>query len=623
MRKVLLILLSLLMVLPLSVIPAGASTVGGSLETFEEQNVLTDLIGAQMGDKPFSLENYPYRSGCTAADMQVLTLFEYGWSSCAASDSRYDDYALFLYVYNPGDISVSKRNFRHGITLAFGDGAYEKYSLRLLSYAGNAAHEKLLLKFKVQISAEQLRTLCGDGAARTYRMSEFEVYAGGTNATANEGSTYTYTGTMTGYGAGDLHAEVTETETLTLSLDHCVWRTENSSKGKGYKTQLDSVYFSIPNEVLERYGNTIAAIKYHAYKYDSGYVAVFRDDENGMKAYDLFKPYEGITLTEPNRELPVLCDNRDVNLHAVFCYNNRKYLGVWFASNPTIEADTLSYVFQMPASTGTDSIIETALQERLIADWDAYNEGLVQSVFTGDKEDHAVTTEVWCDEPWTIDTKGNANLFQKLLFSGAYKSKPDDFEDIEPIRIVQASDFSNFVNTLRVDTYYYDDLKEAYNEAVQNDESLVLFHFDTSDYFAIEVESNSFFLEDGSDLYVYGEPGFVANETVYMDFDLIDLTFEKDGVYTVLPCVANPIHVIADLQTPSTGGLADDLPDWLKILLVVAAIIILLVLLPIVGPVLVPLLKGLVWLVLLPFKLLWWLLKALGRGIGALFRKKE
>ena len=58
MKKILVVLLAVLMVLPLSVIPAGAKAVGGSLKAFEAQDILTDLTGAKVGDTLFSIDNY-------------------------------------------------------------------------------------------------------------------------------------------------------------------------------------------------------------------------------------------------------------------------------------------------------------------------------------------------------------------------------------------------------------------------------------------------------------------------------------------------------------------------------------------------------------------------------------
>lgn len=620
-KKILLIVIVCVMLLPLSVLPVGAAALG-TLSAFEKQSILKDLDGALVGDKPFSIDDYPYKAGATVSDMQPISLFEYGYNEFNSWSGWYSDYALFLYVYNPGNIEVVQTDLRHSTILAVGEnGENVKYPMRLLSSSGDGNHNQLLMKFKIEVSSERLRELVNAGG-RKYALPEYEIYSSGNNATAHKGIVCSYSGYMAGYGSatGNLIATVDEIETLSLELEHCVWRTDNSPLGDAFKTQLNSVYFAIPNAVLNRYGYKIAKIKYHAYQYDTGYVAVFRETEDGQKAYNLYKEYEGDVITQDLRDIPTLCDNRDFQFNCTFCYNNRyNHILDRMFCNPTYTANKLSYVLSMSALANPDSIIETALQDRLTDDWDSYNKGIDQNFFSGDKSEHEIVREIG-DEPLSIDTQGAPNWFQVLFKSGAYQSKIENMEKIEPIKIVNTNDFSDFESSLYVDEYYKTDLTRAYEDALKADSSLVLFHFDTSDYFAVEVECNSY-LTDGEEVCVYGEPGFVAKETVYMDFDLIDLTFQNNGDYVTLACVSNPIHVISDLQTPDEKNPVDGLPTWALVLIIVAIVLVVMIVLSIFVPFLGPIFKVLVQILLLPLKLLLWLLKAVGKGIGALFKK--
>ena len=47
---------------------------------------------------------------------------------------------------------------------------------------------------------------------------------------------------------------------------------------------------------------------------------------------------------------------------------------------------------------------------------------------------------------------------------------------------------------------------------------------------------------------------YVAQQSVFFDFDVIDLTFNKDGVYTVIPAVSDPIDIVNDLTSPTDMG---------------------------------------------------------------------
>ena len=100
-----------------------------------------------------------------------------------------------------------------------------------------------------------------------------------------------------------------------------------------------------------------------------------------------------------------------------------------------------------------------------------------------------------------------------------------------------------------------------------------------------------------------------------MNFDIIELTFlDKDGIYTVIPAVSNPMDIYSDSNVPKVEN--PGLSELLKIILAILALIVLLVILM---PILPYIVKFVVWLILLPFKLI----GAIFKGIGKLFNKKE
>ena len=110
-----------------------------------------------------------------------------------------------------------------------------------------------------------------------------------------------------------------------------------------------------------------------------------------------------------------------------------------------------------------------------------------------------------------------------------------------------------------------------------------------------------------------------------MGFDILQITCEKDGENVVVPVAASPINVIGDLQF--FDGTKDKVPEWVIIVIAIMLIVLFLAFLPVLLPILLPVLrwvlKALAWVVLLPFRLLWWLLKAIGKGFAALFHKRE
>ena len=102
---------------------------------------------------------------------------------------------------------------------------------------------------------------------------------------------------------------------------------------------------------------------------------------------------------------------------------------------------------------------------------------------------------------------------------------------------------------------------------------------------------------------------YVAQQSVFFDFDVIDLTFNKDGVYTVIPVVSDPIDIVNDLTSPTDMG--DDGLGILGIILLILGVIVVLV---VFMPVLPYIAKGVVWLVCLPFRAIAGLCKSISNG---------
>ena len=584
MKHIVALLLAILMVLPLS-LTAGATTTTGTstLSAFEKQSVRVDLEGSSAGENKFSMDQYPYVEGDTVADMSIITLMEYGYNTYSSSDGRYQDYSLFLYVYNPGNVDVSKRDTRHAISLSIGPNEeYHKYPLKLLSYAGTEEHEKLLLKFKVDISADTLRELIGGNADRTYQVSEFEIAGtSDTNATTHVGGKWTYSGFQAGYGSkeGTLSAEVDSLYTIWVNPTAVTYRSSKYYYDV-YYTQLDSVYFQLPKRVVEKYGTNIVDILYTYYAYESGWMVGFEDAET----YELFKDVVGVPYT----------DEADPDLIATIGGSCFFYYGSE-ASAPVgtfYVTDMLSYIFQYDADVGYEEIIETDVKEFYSEEWRKFCNGEDSHIFS-DKEAHF--HEVHMKPSYEFNT-WDGSFWDKLFGSESAYSK----ESVPAIQIVTEEDLSDVEGRLFIDDYYADDLKVEYGKASANGNALVVFHFAESEYKTAPLEEKY--------MNGYSENGFVANETIYMDFDMIEMTFEKDGQYHVLPVSMSPINVVSDLQTPGEGS--DWPPDWLVWVLVIVLIVVGVVLLVAFAP-------GILTAIL---QAIWFVLKMIVKGIVFLLR---
>ena len=59
---------------------------------------------------------------------------------------------------------------------------------------------------------------------------------------------------------------------------------------------------------------------------------------------------------------------------------------------------------------------------------------------------------------------------------------------------------------------------------------------------------------------------YVATQTVFLDFDIIELTFNRDGEYRVIPVVSSPLDIINDITAPKNEKF-----DFVKLLTIILA----------------------------------------------------
>lgn len=177
-----------------------------------------------------------------------------------------------------------------------------------------------------------------------------------------------------------------------------------------------------------------------------------------------------------------------------------------------------------------------------------------------------------------------------MMFTNIGKTD-GDYQNVVPICELTDNDLlkdnDTFANDLLVNKDDVNSLRTYYAQEKLKGNHVILFRFANTDYYC----NNAFaFEKSGSS---DSANGYVAQMTCFFDFDIIDLTFNKDGVYTVIPVVSSPVDIINGFDPPATEF------EWWKLILMILALILFLILL---APVLPYILKGIVWIVSLPFK---------------------
>lgn len=553
----LLAVLLLVAVLPLSVVLAEETVYG-----FDETSVLTDLQDSTICGKEFNIDDYVIDEDGTP---ELLAFTEFAFSTIHEYQQYY---ALYLYVYYPqGNLDDYEQNTVEMAVTYDSAGeptAWHVFHIKLLSTDGN----KVLYKFRIvdtegQTIGSIFNRVGQTPSERRYDINSIELRPQG-QLTANDygiGGTWIYTGYSKGMHQSSLEestlqSTVTQRDTLRLDVHSTYYRTWKNTINS-HADQLSSVYFSVPKKIDDFY-DLLYAIDFNAYKYLSSPIFCIKSNDT----YNKLNTQVGLTWTEIKSDLDSYSSLHWCNIGDAYYY--------YYDSDPPYYAkgslDQLSWVF--PVEKENDYIVT---RDELLTYMDNFSEKFgrdVRSKYSSllfsdhyydlSLEEKKITGEnigrkITADETFSLTGKHDKYSIWEC-FSSAF-SKPDvEEQSFAPIEKVSWSDIVKLSDEDICSTYFVADEDVAEFKAYVKQQNSVnknvyLFRFDVEDYSVWDACTS--FMGNNSI-----KKGYVAQEPIYLDFDIISLTYEKDNVYTVIPVVSDPIDVIAGIEP---GGVDIDL----------------------------------------------------------------
>ena len=626
--------------------------------SFEKSNVLDDLISSTISGKAFDIRDYPFDEN---GEIQLVSFIEYCYSYRA---NLMDKYALYIYVYNPKGMNLSTSNKQNKIQMAvaYDDEGnpieYAKFSLEFCSKIESGDYKNLFYKFKVvdrKVNNTTFKERVNSNARR-YDISGIELTKyGATNATEyGVSGTYIFTGYAQGYGPdanakSTLNCDAEFLEVVSLSVEHTFYRSETSSLGAGHQNQLDTVYFSVPKRFIDTYGK-LQRIKAEWYEYKTNDIVVTSNEEFYNKAL----PYIGAAMPdaddwynyEYNKDLYyMLAENPQVQADtgiADWGWNLKTYihpvcqrLCYLFYVDDIGEYDPYASTEAMGGVEGNDlyhwilnynksyekgtlpikdgSISADLFMNDIDESRKMNNEnGVIQMGYSYYDFDAEVDLQTL--QSWSSTSPSFWDNWVEFGLGAAFQGGPnEESRTVAPIQILKTSDLegtdAQIAERLLVNISDIGNIKEAYKNATSvsgagdEEEVLVLFRFATSDYYSADltiIDPHGGFL--GTSKKIEGQ-AYRAQESVFLDFDIIQLTFNRDGEYTVIPVVSNPMDIVNDITPPAD---VDEDNDWWKIVL---AIVLLIVIVVVFVPILSRLILLVLWLITLPFKAITALIK--------------
>lgn len=603
--RAILVLLIISLLIPLTAFsPAPvAYAAGGDAVNFDSTDVMDDLNGSALNGVPFDVADYPYNKN---GELQVLGFVEYCYSDY---ENLRGNYGLYIYIYNPALLDIATGTGSNRIEMATEyneDGtpaAYNKFALQFCGVSDGVEANRFW-KFKIADSAYFLDKVNVD--ARSYYVSGVEIQPYGSEPPVElpVKMQYVWTGFAEGYGsesAGELKCDPQKLEAIELKVQHTSYITGMSSLGNGHYNQIHTAYFAVPNYYFENYGR-LQKIFAEWYEYKLKNMLVTRDRDlfnlasqhidHGLGEYandeplpNLYKIWFGLqeTNTQYSRfweaewaynETNHSYDSGGINyiynideeqhiLPLVFYselddpYEIFEFLNKYFKTAGSVDSSELInaiYNYSNNLGNGYVDPIDRKISKDLFYDY--VDDGRIYGF---------QQREVDFDDTFELDSyDSNHGWWDKLLDFGIFGKPEDTGEDltVQPIYDVKETDLNgndeDIANRLYINERDVDTFKEYYN-TYKDTHHIILFRFANTDYFSRAVGYNVpnvvYSTEEGTDSYV-------CSETVFLNFDIISLTFNDDGEYRVFPVVSDPIDVVGDLEPPADSELAEDLEEF-------------------------------------------------------------
>lgn len=648
----------------------GAAVVhAATATTFEQSSVMDDLETATINGKPFDTVDFPYDSSGIFKHPEIMTVVEYCYSIRAV---QRENYGVYIYFYNPQALNISTASAANKITLGVKYGTdkdgnvkvedYEKFSLKFCSKS-TGDYRDLFYKFKVIDHKSEIdgKTIAErvNSNARRYDISEVELLTvGNRNATAyGVGGTYTFTGYAKGYGIDEnaestLACECRNFETITLDLagvtdgvdKRTYWRSNSSSKGAHYQNQINSVFFAIDKNVLEKYGYTLQKIKAEWWEYKT-VPAVVIDNKD---IYDRLNAYHGVKISEDYDS------GRGLTLHnkdyfysgnsggsvSIYDYTwNAQLTPSGIAGTHVYSSNYIDTLLPLLFYTGGIGVDDyTLLPETLQERFETYNKSYEKGHLTFNAKDYSADLFTDSvdegrtrgynlrefdisnpDDLWDIHSYDDTHSWWNKLWDYGFGSitTDDTYLNIPPIQMITPQDMavSDLATHLKINPDDVNTFKDYYN-SVKKDCEVFIFRYAVTDYYAEDLHVYDITNNENYPYDTIGKHnphvGELRQGTQFFDFDILTMTFNKGGDLTTLGCVSSPVDHISG-YTPSIEPSEPDWWKWVKLALgILAAILIFALLYPVLSPILGVIVKGLLWLITAPFK-----------ALGKLFKKKE
>ena len=631
------------------------------VKSFDNTDVLEDLqTSSDVNGNAFDISNYGFDS---SRALSIQTVVEYGYTYDSAKNSSY---GIYIYIYNPDNLTIQPTSSGNQVTMAIsfyenGNGkTYEKFNL---SYCGQTQgkYANLFYKYKLvdHVGADG-KTLYErvNPDCRRYVFGALYLELGNVVQSYEFGRDCTFTGYAKGCGPDEsaentLTGTVKSTTTVHLNVKDTYYR-----PGVEYKNdtqmQLNSVYFAVPNDILNEYpalDNVLVSWNEQKTKPilvtdNSTIKSVVQTNRNsGSKTFSGYSIYGNPKITSSTNVVNHYSYDWAYNPTSGFChatenaviYDKFQYLFYTEDLNTPLSGDELLSYIDIFKDNG---VYDLKNIDRVTIGHRSLPVHLFDNVDEGRKQGFN-SFNINRNTDYTLEIlKDQRPRFWSAIFGPKEElTQPDEYKNINAIQRVSLSDFLQPGNKdFSKDFLIAKDNVSAFVDYVTQEsldgKTTFLCRFAVTDYYS----SPFSFVAEGSGSTPMGTDGYLCQETIFFDFNVITLTFADDNNrYLTVPAVANPIDIVSDLTPPADdyeksddlffpgdNFFSDDNESWwdkllttLKwigiILLAIGLLIVLSIFFPVLKPIFKVIGKVLWFIVTLPYQCAKWLIKVIKR----------
>lgn len=616
--RAILVLLIISLLIPLTAFsPAPvAYAAGGDAVNFDSTDVMDDLNGSALNGVLFDVADYPYDKN---GELQVLGFVEYCYSEY---ENLRGNYGLYLYIYNPAllDIATGTGSNRIEMATEFSEdgtpSAYNKFALQFCGVSDGVEANRFW-KFKIADSAYFLDKVSVN--ARSYYVSgvEIQVYGSDNVSEIAIATQYVFMGFAKGYSQESEDkstlkgsAEMMETVEISGLLDRqTVYRTDMSNPNITSHNQVNGVYFALDDELVVRYGK-LQRIKAEWWEYRTTPIVV----TNNQDIANAIDEWLGILMGTYNSSLSYGISTgyyyhsnpgftSVVNYSWTYNMNLNKSGTIYTTSYESDEiCETLAWILYENASSldNNYNVDSSKLVEFMEAyddrypnrvindDGVKYNSDLLSTnvgdgrkaghnIYEFDAEDDALEFKVFDPDDHTYTS------WERLMAAFGWSAESSTaLAGQSPILLIDKSNYytmfagssKEISDRLLISETEINKFKDyCEKEILKNGNTVVHFRFACTQYDAAEAE----IWNDNGRGGMVDCDAFMAQQNVFLNFDIISLTFNDDGEYRVLPVISDPIDIVSGLTGPQfpdeepleeiigdVAGFFNKIAEWFK-----------------------------------------------------------